>query len=149
MPPGNSEEVRETRHPSLRGASRSPSVAFWGGRDVADAAIDDDDAVRPKNVPWNWPMLSIGTTGEEGARGRQRRRALRSDDGTILDRAAWARALLSPRRRRRRGGQGQRRQKRDPRRPREQRRTRRRKCASHNGWPVGRGGVAEQRDGDG
>ena len=87
IPPGNSaEEVRETRHPSLRGASRSPSVAFWGGRDVADDAIDDDDAVRPKNVPWNWPMPSIGTTGEEGARGRQRRRALRSDDGTILDR---------------------------------------------------------------
>jgi hypothetical protein len=36
VPPGNSaEEVRETPHLSLRGASRSPSAAFRGGRDVA------------------------------------------------------------------------------------------------------------------
>jgi hypothetical protein len=78
--------------------------------------------------------------------------ALRSDDGTILDRAAWARALLSPRRQRRRGGQGKKRQQQDPRQPREQRRMQRRKCASRNGCqsaglrqacvpaPVGRGG---------
>jgi hypothetical protein len=78
--------------------------------------------------------------------------ALRSDDGTILDRAAWARGLLLPRRQRRRGGQGKKRQQQDPRRPREQRRTQRRKCASRNGCqsaglhqarvpaPVGRGG---------
>ena len=32
------EEVCETLHPSLRGASRSPSVAFQGGRDVAVAS---------------------------------------------------------------------------------------------------------------
>jgi hypothetical protein len=69
IPPGNSEEVRETRHPSLRGASRSPSVAIWGGRDVADAAIDDDDAVRPKNVPWNWPMPSNRDDGRRRSTG--------------------------------------------------------------------------------
>ena len=38
IPPGNSaEEVCETPHRSLRGASRSPSAAFRGGRDVAVA----------------------------------------------------------------------------------------------------------------
>ena len=50
----------------------TPALSLW-----TMATIDDDDAVRPKNVPWNWPMLSIGTTGEEGARGRQRRRQRR------------------------------------------------------------------------
>ena len=34
------------------------------------AMIDDDDAVRPKNVPWNWPRPSIGTT----ARGKREKK---------------------------------------------------------------------------
>ncbi len=137
------------------------------------ATIDDNDAFRPKNVPWNWPRSSIGTSAK--AKGRRRSAgaaasasattttppALQSDDRTILDHAAWARALLSPRRRRRQGGQGQRRQQRDPRRPPERRRTRCWKRASRNDCqsaglrqagvlaPVGRGEVTEQRDGHG
>jgi hypothetical protein len=100
----------------------TPTLLLW-----TMATIDDDNAVRPKNMPWNWPRPSIGTT----AKAKERRRsagktalattttppALRSDDGTILDCAARARALPSPRRRRCRGGQGQqrrRRQQRDP-----------------------------------
>jgi hypothetical protein len=137
------------------------------------ATINNDDPVQPKNVPWNWLRPSIGTTAK--AKGRRRIAgalasasatttmppALRSDDGTILDRAARARAVLLPQRRRCRGEQGQRWRRRDPRQPRELRRTRRRKRASHNGGqsaglcevripaPVGGGGVAERRDGDG
>ena len=36
------------------------------------ATINDNDAVRPENVPWNWPRPSIGTT----ARGKREKKEL-------------------------------------------------------------------------
>ncbi len=125
----------------------TPASLSW-----TTVTIDNDDAVRPKNVPWNWPRPSIGMTAK--AKGRRRSvgvavlasglatttmsPALRLDDGTVLDHAVpvRARAILSPQQRQCRGGQGQwrmRRQRRYPRPSQEKRKTQQGKCASCNG----------------
>ena len=133
IPPGNSvEEVCETPHPSLRGASRSLSAAFRGCRDVAVASsmpssssssdtcivvVDNGNDRRRRCSPAEERAVELAEAihrdNGKGKREKKERRggsvgvgdnddapALRSDDGTILDSAAWVRArtAATPRR---------------------------------------------------
>jgi len=120
--PGNSaKEVCETPHPSLRGVSRSPSAVFRGGRDVAVALsdtciiiMDNGDDRRQRCHPAKERAVELAEAiHRDDSKGKREKKerggsrlasvttttppALRSDDRTILDCVAWARALLLPR----------------------------------------------------